>query len=183
MQKKGEKSDNRKKREGVFFTPKRVTEATAKKILAKYHREYRKNNPDKIKKHIKKYREAHKEKYRKYILYYYNKNKERIAKNRKIRRQSELARLEEKHRGRKRRLFMRSQIINKLGNKCAICGHSETDSLVIDHTIPLSKYRPNIQKTYSVFKKSSTNLENLQILCGNCNVKKANSITYSSKKD
>jgi len=182
MQKKGEKSNKYRKAEDVFFTPKWIVDATIKKIHADYQKKYRKKNPDKIKKHIKKYRETHKEEYRKYLLNYYTKNKEKIIKNRKKSPKSKLAKLSEKNRGRGRRGFMRSEIIKKLGNKCALCGHSETDSLVIDHKIPISRYLPNIQKTYSGFKKGTTNLENLQILCGNCNVKKANRFTFSSKK-
>ena len=159
--------DSQKKREAVYFTPRLLAEK-----LAEYQREYRKNNPDRIKKHIDKYRETHQKEYRKYIHDYYKNNRERIERNRKIRRQRELARLEEKHRGRKRRLFMRSEIIKKLGKKCAICGHSDPESLLINDKIHMSRYRPNIQRVHWGLKKGRINLENFQLVCGNCNVKK-----------
>jgi len=182
MQKKGKKSKKYKKYEGTFFTPRWIVEATLKKMHADYQKKYRKNNPDKIKKHIKKYRDTHQEKYKKYLLNYYEEHKEEIKKNRKKSPKSKLAILNEKNRGKRRRRLMRFEIIKKLGNKCEFCGHSETDSLVIDHIVSFSQYLPNIQKIHSRFKKDPTNLENLHVLCGNCNVKKMDGFVNSSKK-
>jgi hypothetical protein len=51
-----------------------------------YMRKYRKENPEKVRKHIQKWRDAHKDQYRIYQLEYYHKNKEKICARNRLRR-------------------------------------------------------------------------------------------------
>lgn len=59
----------------------------SKNEQAEYARNWRKNNPEKIKSHIQKYRKNNREKYRNYIKDYYKKNRQRINLKRRITRQ------------------------------------------------------------------------------------------------
>ena len=64
------------------------------------------------------------------------------------------------------RVFVRKYIFNKYNNKCFLC-RSELD-LQIDHIIPV--YKCYNDKNFMV----CNNINNLQLLCGKCNIKKSN---------
>lgn len=58
---------------------------------------------------------------------------------------------------------MRKILLILAGNKCQICKKKLDKSFHADHVVPYSK-------------KGSTNLNNAQALCAECNLKKGNSI-------
>lgn len=64
------------------------------------------------------------------------------------------------------RVFVRKYIFNKYNNKCFLCS-SELD-LQIDHIIPV--YKCYKDKNFML----CNNIDNLQLLCSKCNIKKSN---------
>ena len=62
--------------------------------------------------------------------------------------------------------YLKTYLFNKYNNKCFLC-RSELD-LQIDHIIPV--YKCYNDKNFMV----CNNINNLQLLCGKCNIKKSN---------
>lgn len=69
----------------------------------------------------------------------------------------------------------RNKTLEILGGSCKNCGISDYDILQVDHIEPINKDRMNRICNEKLFKKianGSLSVENLQILCANCHMKK-----------
>lgn len=69
----------------------------------------------------------------------------------------------------------RNKTLDLLGGSCKICEISDYDVLQIDHIEPINKSCRNRLCNEKLFKRivsGSLSLDNLQILCANCHMKK-----------
>ena len=136
-----------------------------KKKLYKYHKEWRKQNPDKYREQRKRWKKKNpdkvKESQRRYIKKYPEKIRFLIRKNKRRRDNAEGS-----------HTFGEWELLKRqYGYCCPACGKCETEiKLEIDHIIPLSKGGSNY-------------IENIQPLCRSCNSKKHDKmIKYEPKK-
>lgn len=72
-----------------------------------------------------------------------------------------------------RRKTVKKKAMDVLGGECKSCGERDLDVLSVDHITPIGKKRNGIvgAKIYRMILKGM--IENLQILCFNCNQEKA----------
>lgn len=103
-----------------------------------------------------------------------------------IRMRKQRAKPESKHLQQRRdwRKRQRQSIINALGGKCAICGESHYEHLVIDHinddgNIHRAAIKGNNkeagERVYQDIIKQGIPKDKFQVLCANCNMAKHNS--------
>jgi 5-methylcytosine-specific restriction endonuclease McrA len=135
--------------------------------------EYRKNNPEKVKASVDKWFEENKEYRRQYKKEYRRTHKETIAQYRRDNPDKHRA---YKHNRRTRQTnaggtFTEKEWVSlckKYGHKCLDCGKRR--KLTADHIIPVSK-------------GGTSNIENIQPLCGPCNSKKGRrTIDFRTKR-
>lgn len=68
---------------------------------------------------------------------------------------------------------LRIEAIKTLGGECAVCHTTEIQVLQIDHIDSLAKRREKRTSPYVFLKKIiKGNVENIQLLCANCHMKK-----------
>ena len=71
------------------------------------------------------------------------------------------------------RLEVKKKAVDKLGGRCVDCGIDELDVLEIDHIVPCGSRREGSGTMfYRQIMNGKVQLENLQILCGNCHNRK-----------
>lgn len=136
-----------------------------------YMRNWRKNNPDKLKENKKKYREKHKEYLSSWFSKYYKDNKEKLADYQKRIYKDKAEYLREL------RLERKNIVFSHYGWKCNCCGESEHKFLSIDH-VNNDGYKERKGRGGSsdiIYRKII--IENFpdtyQVLCYNCNLGKA----------
>ena len=69
----------------------------------------------------------------------------------------------------------RNKVLDLLGGSCEKCGMSDYDVLQIDHIEPINNNHKHRISNYKLFRGLASGffeLENLQILCANCHMKK-----------
>jgi hypothetical protein len=124
--------------------------------VKEHHRKHYENNKEKIEGYSRKYCEDNKERIKEYGLKYYEANGESLRfKACVVRQQS------------------RRALLQKLGDKCALCGFSDWRALQIDH-VNNNGYQH--RRKYNCGSNAYYNniLENIdsgeyQLLCANCN--------------
>lgn len=74
---------------------------------------------------------------------------------------------------RESRARVRKKVLNLLGNKCVNCKHSDERVLQVDHInrakVPRNSYIRSGTGLYFSILKGKIKLEELQLLCANCN--------------
>ncbi len=139
-----------------------------KEKINAYNKEWCKANPEKRAAYQKEYRKENREKEKAYQKKYYKKNKEKRAAYQKEWRKAypeKCAAHEQNRRARKAGnggSFTAKEwkvLCRKYDNKCLCCGKKK--KLTADHVVPLSK-------------GGTSNIENIQPLCGTCNSRKGN---------
>ena len=130
----------------------------------KYSREWRKKNPDKVKKY-------NKDKYERDKLY----NPERLEKKKEMHKkwfQENKSKQREYQRewSKKKLNDLKEKIFNKLGHSCVKCGFSDKRALCIDHINGGGYNELKSGSVYKYYKKVIEDKNNTyQILCHNCN--------------
>ena len=152
--------------------------------LKEYHNKYRKENNEIFMRSQKKYKEANVEKIKEKDKEYYRNNRDRVLKSSKDWKRNnpeKVIKTNKKWCGENREKVRATchkrrtsksmnggsytdkewkKLIKKTGNKCLACNVSGNDVLLtVDHIIP-------------VFKGGTSNIDNLQPLCGPCNSSK-----------
>lgn len=132
-----------------------------KKIQKRYYETHRKEQYERHKEYAKKYREIHKESNREYRKQYWEQHKE--IENKK---------------GKEKRLEIKNKIIELLGGKCSnpSClvpnGCLDKRCLQIDHIHGKGiKHRQEIGSRYQemILEEIKNNSKDYQLLCANCN--------------
>lgn len=136
--------------------------------------EWRKNNPDKLKKARKKWIENNPDKKEKYAL----KAKEYRARKKNELGESWLQEVAEKKRKDRRKIKL--EIISAYGGKCSCCGESNPFFLQIDHKNDNGYLERNGRgnnkvtgyQFYLSLRRLNFPSEDYQLLCANCNIGK-----------
>lgn len=135
---------------------------THQKSIKEYNAEYRETHKEELAQYNAEYYKEHPEEYKERLNNWRNENPERAKlqiHNRRTRKTQAGGEFTEKE---------WLDICNKYGNKCLCCGNNS--KLVPDHIIPVSK-------------GGTSNIDNIQPLCGPCNSKKAaRTIDYRPKE-
>lgn len=143
---------------------------------SKYYKEYYQKNREAILKRRKKYREENKEKLSNYRRAYYQRNKEKEMNRAKeyYQKNKEYLDVQSKKWRIKRRMEV---LIHYSGNppKCACCGESHFEFLVIDHiagggTKHRKKANLMSASTFYTWLKENNFPKGFRVLCHNCNM-------------
>lgn len=125
-----------------------------KEEKAAYHRQYRKNNPDRIKEIAKRTRLKIKQ------------DPIRLNRQRELDRNRKRCNLIEI---RSKNVSVRLEALKLFGDKCLFCGINDIDVLQFDHINNDGK----LDRHKALSKEALKNPEKFQLLCANCNLKKA----------
>jgi len=141
---------------------------THKEQIAQSQKQYRETHKEEILEQCRQYREKHREEIRIRCKLFYETHKKEAKKYREAHKERRVIN-KEYHRN------MRSQALERLGNKCLLCGFSDIRALQIDH-INGDGYLERKQKLKgSKFYSLIANLsdaglkQKYQLLCANCN--------------
>lgn len=167
-----------------------VDDEKRKEYNRNYYRQYCLKHPDKVKARHKKYKQENKDKIRSSSRIYYLKNKERIDEYRKrydsinaqriaIRKHA-YYRLVKDHITTRSREYSKTSkekwketLLSLLGNRCGVCGYSDTLALQFDHITGGGSKEMRSMTRNGMIRMYVNNPElakqKLQVLCANCN--------------
>lgn len=149
-----------------------------KEQISKQKKEYRKQNKEKISDYFKVYNKIFRAELTNYSGVYYKKNKDRVlSHNRKYKKSDKGIATTKSHKQKRRAIKVKStgqhnaQDILKLfdlqSHQCVYCKSTleniGKNKYHIDHIVPLSK-------------NGSNGIENIQLLCPSCNLRKSNKL-------